>query len=412
MRKSNCCDLLVFLEIVGRKLYWSMMNDGHGSSSGLPPFIVKTYEMVDDPLTDMIVSWSQTNKSFVVWSPREFAGELLPRFFKHNNFSSFIRQLNTYGFRKIDPELWEFANEDFIRGQPHLLKNIHRKKPVHSHSVQNLANNGASSSSSLTESDKIRYIETINRLQYEKETLSLEFQGHQQEQERLEQEARALTDRLKRAGKLQKDILCCLDEFLQKPRHEFEFTPELVQTNDRKRRMSVSPETSTNQVCPFNIPVRETISADALLVLDTELVEQLESSLTLWEGILKDVDDTFEKQRWSLELDHESVSCPDSPTITYPLEDINMGSKESKIDMNSEPDNAVATKETSVNLNVNDVFWEQFLTENPGGSTTNSVEEVAQADVKEVDGRKFWWNMRSVNNLADQLGQLTPAETT
>ncbi|CAN1150147.1 Heat shock factor protein HSF8 [Linum perenne] len=52
--------------------------------------------MVDDPSSDSIVSWSVSNKSFIVWSPPDFSRDLLPRFFKHNNFSSFIRQLNTY----------------------------------------------------------------------------------------------------------------------------------------------------------------------------------------------------------------------------------------------------------------------------------------------------------------------------
>lgn len=64
--------------------------------NGPPPFLTKTYDIVDDPSTNHIVSWSIGNNSFVVLDPQAFSVSLLPRFFKHNNFSSFVRQLNTY----------------------------------------------------------------------------------------------------------------------------------------------------------------------------------------------------------------------------------------------------------------------------------------------------------------------------
>lgn len=100
--------------------------DAHRS---LPtPFLTKTYQLVDDPAIDDVISWNDDGTTFVVWRPAEFARDLLPKYFKHNNFSSFVRQLNTYGFRKIVPDRWEFANECFRRGEKRLLCDIHRRK--------------------------------------------------------------------------------------------------------------------------------------------------------------------------------------------------------------------------------------------------------------------------------------------
>uniref|UniRef100_J3LP15 HSF-type DNA-binding domain-containing protein n=1 Tax=Oryza brachyantha TaxID=4533 RepID=J3LP15_ORYBR len=102
-------------------------SDGRGAAAPAP-FLSKTYELVDDPSSDHVVSWGEDGATFVVWRPPEFARDLLPNYFKHNNFSSFVRQLNTYGFRKIVADRWEFANEFFRKGAKHLLSKIHRRK--------------------------------------------------------------------------------------------------------------------------------------------------------------------------------------------------------------------------------------------------------------------------------------------
>lgn len=63
------------------------------------PFLWKTYELLEEEGEKgegRIVSWNGEGNGFVVWSPDEFSQQVLPRYFKHCNFSSFIRQLNTY----------------------------------------------------------------------------------------------------------------------------------------------------------------------------------------------------------------------------------------------------------------------------------------------------------------------------
>merc|ERR1711959_323504 len=65
-----------------------------GSSShredAVPPFLTKTYDLVSDPKSNDVVSWNKTGKSFIVWKPAEFARDLLPKHFKHDNTKALI----------------------------------------------------------------------------------------------------------------------------------------------------------------------------------------------------------------------------------------------------------------------------------------------------------------------------------
>lgn len=135
----------------GRK-HKNNSNGGGGvrMSGGPSPFLMKTHQMVEDETTNEVISWGDDGASFVVWKSVEFARDLLPLHFKHNNFSSFVRQLNTYGFRKVVPDRWEFANDNFQRGKQVLLCGIRRRKAPHNSSSSKKSTNNVAATLTST----------------------------------------------------------------------------------------------------------------------------------------------------------------------------------------------------------------------------------------------------------------------
>jgi hypothetical protein len=86
-----------------------------------------------------VATWAPLGDSFVIKNVEKFATSVLPMYFKHSNFSSFARQLNFYGFRKLKAEpiltadydahtasQIRFYHEKFQKDKPELLQQIKR----------------------------------------------------------------------------------------------------------------------------------------------------------------------------------------------------------------------------------------------------------------------------------------------
>jgi hypothetical protein len=78
-------------------------------------FLLKLYEILSKEEYSEIIHWSQNGSYIIIANAHLLEQKILPIYFNHQNYSSFVRQLNMYNFHKIrtDPDKPEqyFINE-------------------------------------------------------------------------------------------------------------------------------------------------------------------------------------------------------------------------------------------------------------------------------------------------------------
>ncbi|KAM6127111.1 LOW QUALITY PROTEIN: heat shock factor protein 2 [Pterocles gutturalis] len=176
------------------------------ASAGVPAFLSKLWALVGEAPSNQLITWSQSGQSFLVLDEQRFAKEILPKYFKHNNMASFVRQLNIYGFRKVvhiesgivklerDGPV-EFQHPYFKQGREDLLEQIKRKV-----------------SSSRPEENKIRQedlskiISSAQKVQTKQETIETRLSALKRENESLWREVTELRTTLQQQQVIRKIV--------------------------------------------------------------------------------------------------------------------------------------------------------------------------------------------------------------
>lgn len=98
------------------------------SPGRVPNFPAKMHSILSRPDLADVVAWMPHGRSWRVLKPREFEIRVIPTYFEHAKFSSFIRQANGWGFRRITQgrDRNSYYHELFLRGLPHLCKQMKR----------------------------------------------------------------------------------------------------------------------------------------------------------------------------------------------------------------------------------------------------------------------------------------------
>jgi heat shock transcription factor len=65
----------------------------------IPGFLTKTYEIFNTPEYIDCCGWGNDGSTIVIKKIEQFSKSVLPKYFKHSNFQSFVRQLNMVSYR-------------------------------------------------------------------------------------------------------------------------------------------------------------------------------------------------------------------------------------------------------------------------------------------------------------------------
>lgn len=324
-----------------------------------------------------------------------------------------------------------------MRGQRHLLKNIHRRKPVHSHSTQHQGQ----FSTPLSETERNEFEAKIERLKRENSLLQIELRRRESGNHEFEYHVQSVRERLKYLEHRQTQMIAFLANLLKKPGFSSALNQHAEVHNKKRRLLMPTTIQYFDDVKSASLSVKEQkgnpdTTSDPYPVLNLEQIENLESSVDFWTFFLYGIGDAFNQDVYDFGVlrpvsavtddeieegvsseEHDVLSNVSSPksmdVLSSPKQ---VASSENRLDGASAAEDEI--ENSSVKNRANDQFWEQFLTETPAAAASSSARPESRdpdnrsADVKkpaEADSKKFWWHTNNLDTLTRHFGNLTSA---
>lgn len=359
------------------------------------------------------------------------------------------------GFRKVDPDRWEFANEGFLRGQRHLLRTIQRRKPAPHNSTSAAQHNSTVQTvvgqpSTVVEVGKFGLEGELERLKRDKHLLMSELVRLRQQQQATDREMRMLAQRMAASEQRQQQMM----QFLAKAMHNPSFLSQLMQQSENRRQSLMRKKRRLPKADGTPVPVAPEVVADSQIIKYSPLDGDPRRVYMPYgyghghspNGLDRSADFFHELQNMALdpgmmspsgagrpsgvklEEMHPCVSTSDSPPhvheIVNPEMDLSQsmlvhGAKVSHLgitqpldqniapDMIPEPlvepsaeiDAGMQTAEIDPSLNpANDMFWQQFFNEQNVEDPGLPMDATLENDIDGFVGDSWWAGNGNLQN--------------
>ncbi|CDH53229.1 heat shock transcription factor [Lichtheimia corymbifera JMRC:FSU:9682] len=192
------------------------------ASSGNSTFVYKLFQILAEE-DEQLIKWGQNGTTFIARDSQDLREKVFSKYFKHKSFESFVRQLNMYGFHKVNKQsrgqrgaenqIYEFKHPNFQRHRADLLDEIRRKPNDHADSRRDAnANHGNSAATDPYVSQMIRQLQQqVDNVQQQLTHVQQELKSTRRREHAQEQIIKSITNYLRQQHGAQLQLPAELD---------------------------------------------------------------------------------------------------------------------------------------------------------------------------------------------------------